>query len=254
MAVGPKETAAVSLISVCALVAVGWVLSVMPSAKPSTSVGKSETALSATTPKVRPDPDSHASSVTGNSIPIKSDPPFIATPTNKFEWNADKLPVAWPPFTKLPNESTLPKKATSSKIEDAKALIARWNLFKSGSAKSYPTNKETDLAIRYLLSIDRSDPAFPQAWATFISLKQVDEAISDEIATAAAREAQKREAKHRGVSVGMTAEQIVQSSWGKPQKINVTITARGKHEQWVYAGFQYLYLEDGVLASIQTSR
>jgi hypothetical protein len=50
------------------------------------------------------------------------------------------------------------------------------------------------------------------------------------------------------------AEQIVQSSWGKPQKINVTITSRGKYEQLVYAGFQYLYLEDGVLASIQTSR
>jgi hypothetical protein len=58
---------------------------------------------------------------------------------------------------------------------------------------------------------------------------------------------------NNGVSIGMSAEQVRKSSWGEPKSINETITARGKHEQWVYGG-GYLYLENGVLTSIQTSR
>jgi hypothetical protein len=56
-----------------------------------------------------------------------------------------------------------------------------------------------------------------------------------------------------GVSIGMTGEEVRKSSWGKPKSINETITARGKHEQWVYGG-GYLYLDNGILTSIQTSR
>ena len=59
--------------------------------------------------------------------------------------------------------------------------------------------------------------------------------------------------RNNGVNIGMNAEQVRKSSWGKPKSINETITARGKHEQWVYGG-GYLYLENGVLTSIQTSR
>ena len=58
---------------------------------------------------------------------------------------------------------------------------------------------------------------------------------------------------NNGVSIGMNAEQVRKSSWGKPKSISETITARGKHEQWVYGG-GYLYLENGVLTSIQTRR
>lgn len=55
-----------------------------------------------------------------------------------------------------------------------------------------------------------------------------------------------------GVQVGMTREQVYATCWGKPQKINKTIGSYGTHEQLVY-GSQYLYLENGVLRSIQTS-
>jgi hypothetical protein len=58
---------------------------------------------------------------------------------------------------------------------------------------------------------------------------------------------------NNGVSIGMIAEQVRKSSWGKPRSINETITAGGQHEQWVYSG-GYLYLENGVLTSIQTHR
>lgn len=57
------------------------------------------------------------------------------------------------------------------------------------------------------------------------------------------------------VRIGMTEEQVIRA-WGKPEKINTTITAGGKTQQWVYgygAGSrQYLYLENGVLRTIQT--
>jgi hypothetical protein len=54
------------------------------------------------------------------------------------------------------------------------------------------------------------------------------------------------------VSIGMTSEQV-RLSWGKPDKINTTTTANIEHEQWVY-GREYLYVENGILRSMQTSR
>ena len=54
----------------------------------------------------------------------------------------------------------------------------------------------------------------------------------------------------RGVSIGMSMQEALASSWGKPRKVNRTITATRIREQWVYSG-SYLYFEDGVLTSIQ---
>lgn len=60
-------------------------------------------------------------------------------------------------------------------------------------------------------------------------------------------------AKLGGAKVGMDAAAVGKSCWGAPRKINTTTTARGTHEQWVYGG-GYLYLDDGVVTSIQTGR
>lgn len=57
-------------------------------------------------------------------------------------------------------------------------------------------------------------------------------------------------AKRQGVSIGMTKEQVLASSWGRPQKANKTHGRFGTHEQWVYGG-GYLYIENGVLTSVQ---
>jgi hypothetical protein len=54
------------------------------------------------------------------------------------------------------------------------------------------------------------------------------------------------------IFVGMTAEQA-RMSWGKPQTNNKTVTAAHVHEQWVYGSGQYLYIDDGILTSFQTS-
>jgi hypothetical protein len=55
-----------------------------------------------------------------------------------------------------------------------------------------------------------------------------------------------------GVGIGMTSAQVEASCWGKPGRINSTITARGRREQWVY-GSNYVYVENGVVTAIQTA-
>jgi hypothetical protein len=56
-------------------------------------------------------------------------------------------------------------------------------------------------------------------------------------------------AQKSGPRIGMTKEQALASSWGRPNKINKTSTAPGAREQWVY-GSKYLYFEKGVLVAI----
>ena len=56
-----------------------------------------------------------------------------------------------------------------------------------------------------------------------------------------------------GVRVGLNTEGVLKSCWGKPKSINTTKTADHTREQWVYAG-GYLYLTDGIVDAIQTTR
>ena len=59
---------------------------------------------------------------------------------------------------------------------------------------------------------------------------------------------------NKQVIVGMNEEEVVQS-WGRPHKINTTVTAKGRDEQWVYrragGADQYLYLTNGELRGMQ---
>lgn len=57
----------------------------------------------------------------------------------------------------------------------------------------------------------------------------------------------------RKVAIGMTAG-MVRRSWGLPKRVNSSLRAAGQtSEQWVYAN-EYVYLENGRVRSIQTSR
>lgn len=54
-------------------------------------------------------------------------------------------------------------------------------------------------------------------------------------------------------AIGMTKDEVLNSSWGKPEKINKTITANGTSEQWVYSGYRYIYFDNNVVTCIQDS-
>ncbi len=57
--------------------------------------------------------------------------------------------------------------------------------------------------------------------------------------------------KKEGVRIGMTQQDVLDSMWGRPERVNRTISARGVHEQWVYGSGGYLYFEDGILTTVQ---
>lgn len=58
---------------------------------------------------------------------------------------------------------------------------------------------------------------------------------------------------NKEVRIGMTAEQVIRLC-GKPNRINESVDARGKSEQWVYGSGTYLFFENGILNSYSLSR
>ncbi|QDX94764.1 hypothetical protein EEL30_22235 [Brevibacillus laterosporus] len=52
-------------------------------------------------------------------------------------------------------------------------------------------------------------------------------------------------------TIGMTKEEVLNSTWGKPNNINKTTTANGVHEQWVYSIKKYIYFDNGYVTTIQ---
>lgn len=104
-------------------------------------------------------------------------------------------------------------------------------------------------AVSQLEAIDAS-AIQPRESKTFADLKL--RAARAEQAEAANRlAALKAERRKQGVTIGMSAEEVLQSSWGKPNKVNRTTYATRTKEQWVYGGGNYLYFDDGVLTAIQ---
>jgi len=71
-----------------------------------------------------------------------------------------------------------------------------------------------------------------------------------EAARLAAEKSEKARRKKAGVSIGMTEEEVLQSSWGAPRTVNKTTRANSISAQWVYDG-GYLYFENGALRTIQ---
>jgi hypothetical protein len=58
--------------------------------------------------------------------------------------------------------------------------------------------------------------------------------------------------KREGVHLGMTQQQVLESSWGRPSQVNRTVTVRGTREQWVYSDSRgYLYFDNGILTAVQ---
>ncbi|HEY8804615.1 MAG TPA: hypothetical protein VIM42_05810 [Clostridium sp.] len=58
-------------------------------------------------------------------------------------------------------------------------------------------------------------------------------------------------ARTEGVRIGMTTQECINSTWGRPDSINRTTTAYGISEQWVYNNTNYLYFDNGILTNIQ---
>ena len=53
-------------------------------------------------------------------------------------------------------------------------------------------------------------------------------------------------------TIGMTADDVLNTSWGNPESKNKTISTYGTSEQWVYSNYRYVYLDNGIVTSVQT--
>lgn len=96
----------------------------------------------------------------------------------------------------------------------------------------------------YWVTVDGGDPGY---MSTTDAILMNTEADRKRVAAAAA------DCKRRGgVASGMTREQVYASCWGRPERINKTITGGRIHEQLVY-GRNYVYLDNGVVSTIQTT-
>ncbi len=54
-------------------------------------------------------------------------------------------------------------------------------------------------------------------------------------------------------TIGMTKEEVLNSTWGEPNKKNISEYEWGTEEQWVYYGNKCIYFEDGIVTAIQKS-
>lgn len=97
--------------------------------------------------------------------------------------------------------------------------------------------------------IERTDKAKAQEFAAIKARLQKTVAQQE----AKARKAVAALKRSQGVTIGMSEQDVLDSSWGRPTKKNLTISAHGTREQWVYDGHQYLYFTNGRLTGIQTN-
>ena len=60
-------------------------------------------------------------------------------------------------------------------------------------------------------------------------------------------------ARSRAISVGMTVADVYASCWGKPRNVSTSVVGSTKTEMMFYDGYNYIYLENGIVKSIDTS-
>ncbi|MBY0444979.1 MAG: DUF2845 domain-containing protein, partial [Burkholderiales bacterium] len=94
----------------------------------------------------------------------------------------------------------------------------------------------------YMLARD-----YPEVGAKYAA--QADKLVAEADRRDQAEE--RKQKRSKGVTIGMPKEDVLASSWGRPESVNTTTTSRGTREQWVYGGRNYLYFENGVLTTIQ---
>lgn len=119
-------------------------------------------------------------------------------------------------------------------------------------------NKCTDKngKITYQEHACSNSDASSQAIKTAPSLSTGDDAAGQDRLAKIKSDNAKFDAMIDGKVMRGMSESQVQNAWGRPTKINRSVGSYGTHEQWVYDrgrnGAQYVYFENGVVASMQS--
>lgn len=84
-----------------------------------------------------------------------------------------------------------------------------------------------------------------------IAIARLHQRAADERVDAVRREQER--VNKGGVKLGMSKQQVLNSSWGQPEHVHTSNGTIWRREQWVYAAGS-LYFENGILTAIQPLR
>lgn len=124
--------------------------------------------------------------------------------------------------------------------------------FEQGGTYFFVSNKyeqriDETLVVYYLLKDNKGNIAIRKNILGF----PVDYLPSDAYTKDELKEIVRASRSMKAPQIGMTADEVLASTWGSPEKVNKTTTINGVHEQWVYKNGRYVYLDDGIVTAIQ---
>lgn len=158
----------------------------------------------------------------------------------------DQLDELYTSYNKQDDSTYLSLKLIANTLKNSSATYEDYRKAKEEVSKLSASSEEGKIRIDNLMS------------KVYSPMQKVEQAKLQEEKAKFEKELQesrnKFAEKYYNPEIGMTAEKVEKSRWGKPEKINKTTTEYGVHEQWVYLGDRYLYLEDGIVTAIQESR
>lgn len=117
----------------------------------------------------------------------------------------------------------------------------------------YVDNLDYSMIVYYVLTTDENGEKCIKEISPF-DRTDSDHAIYNYTQYHTKEELVERTQKSQNMSVpeiGMTESEVLDSTWGEPEKINKTTTKYGVHEQWVYSDNRYIYFDDGIVTAIQ---
>lgn len=108
------------------------------------------------------------------------------------------------------------------------------------------------LKIAHEVAIDpRTDwPAYCNRFKDTAAVQDRVAEIKTQLANLKLSRGQREQLANGQISVGATGK-MAELSWGRPEKVNRTITSEKVSEQWVYPSGNYLYVTDGRVSAIQ---
>ncbi|MCK1360850.1 hypothetical protein [Bradyrhizobium sp. 199] len=103
-----------------------------------------------------------------------------AAPDSELTWQAERPPSAWPalPSGQCPTKSAQERTAAET-LALAKDIEGRWEQSRTLQAPTKRVSPEEIKQARCaLLAIDPADKAYPQAWAAFVRLRNIDRELA----------------------------------------------------------------------------
>jgi hypothetical protein len=166
----------------------------------------------------------------------------IVLPTIAF---ADAYADAIPPQFRYPVYSptcqSLHDRQYSLKTEDEKTALAECESQHSAAEKKYHEAVDTAANAYYQEVRDNEEKPLRQK-------ENAENAAAKKIYNKEqARIAKLPDCCH----LGMTADEVRASKWGRSWEVHRTTTANSVREQWVYRGNRFLYFDNGVLTGMQ---